>query len=154
MCLLLTLVSGCELLEPLHKYDRMQGIYGKVLFWDGNFGLSLHPKTKAWRGHGTILPVIRNVYACMEVNLSEVCQVAAGIPFYSNITPFVVDSTVSNSSGHFIFQLEPGTYSLFVKEDSLYYSSIFDGKGAIYPITVRDGQFEWVEFNITYRAIF
>ncbi len=121
-----------------------QGVWGFVRFWEGNF----MPFST-----GTISPVERKIYIYELTSIQKVDQVDYSA-FYRNIYTKVIDSSFSNSKGFFQFALPDGQYSVFIKEDSLYYSNSFDGYGNIFPFTVKKDSLTQIEFNITYKASF
>jgi len=121
-----------------------QGAWGNVWFWEGNF------MPVGW---GKITPVVRTVYVYELTNLQQVDQIPRS-PFYWAIYTALVDSGQSNLTGFFQFPLEPGQYSFFVKEDSLYYANSFDVYGNILPATIRKDSLTKVQIDITYKATF
>ncbi|MHB1049069.1 MAG: carboxypeptidase regulatory-like domain-containing protein [Bacteroidota bacterium] len=122
-----------------------QGVWGKVKFWEGDF----MPVTPS----GKISPVERVIYIYQLTSAQQVEQVYYS-SFYRKIFSTVVDSGWSNSKGFFQFALPEGRYSIFVKEDSLYYANRSDGQGNIFPFTVKKDSLTEIEFDITYKATF
>jgi hypothetical protein len=134
---------------PIHPPDLLeitiqQGIAGRVWFWEGNF---MPPAA------GSITPALRDVLIYTLTSLDSVDQVGYS-PFYRNIFTSLVAETVSNDSGFFQISLEKGQYSVFVREDTLYYSNLFDGHRNIYPVTVEVDSVTYIDFDITYKASF
>jgi hypothetical protein len=121
-----------------------QGIWGNVWFWEGDF---MPP------GWGTITPVSRTVYA-YELTSGEQVEQVPYSPFYRSIRTRLVALTSSNSTGFFQMALPPGSYSIFVREDSLYYANLTDSMGNIMPATVRINWLTKVQIDITYKASF
>ncbi|MCI0563968.1 MAG: hypothetical protein MN733_36295 [Nitrososphaera sp.] len=126
-----------------------QGVCGYVHFWEGDFMPGPPP------GHsGTITPVQRTVVVHMPTLLNgDVVQAGYG-PFYSSISTQRVATISSNKNGFFETELPPGSYSIFVVEDSLYYANGFDGEGYILRFTVMQDSIVAMNINITYRAAF
>jgi len=100
---------------------------------------------------GTVKPVVREVLFYELTGLDSVVQVGYG-PFYSRVHSKLVGSTFSNAHGFFELRLPPGTYSVFVREDSLLYSNLFDGDGHIFPVMVRKSDVTGIRFDITYAS--
>jgi hypothetical protein len=74
--------------------------------------------------------------------------------FYYQINSKLVSSVESDLTGFFQIELDPGKYSLFVWEDTCYYSNGFDGQGNIYPVEVDSCAISEVRFDITYEAAY
>lgn len=145
-----TSVEGDECTEQpdpttnMEKVTINEGIWGNAWFWEGDF----MPPCPS----GDIEPVEREVYVYELTSRDEADQ-PDSTPFFKNIETELVEQTTSDESGFFQLQLEPGTYSLFVKEDSLYYANGFKN-GNISPITITRDSLTNVQFDITYEATF
>jgi hypothetical protein len=126
-----------------------QGVWGFVKFWEGDF-MPVYPSGST---SGSIAPVERQIYVFEKTHFSK-AEGSSGGGFYKKINTTQIDSTTSNEKGFFQFFLPTGEYSLFVKEDSLYYSNSGDGQGNIFPFTVKKDSLSKVEFNITYKATY
>jgi hypothetical protein len=100
---------------------------------------------------GTVRPVIREVLFYELTGLDSVVQVGYG-PFYSSAGSKLVASTFSNPHGFFELRLPPGTYSVFVREDSLLYSNRFDDDGHIFPVVVRKSEVTGIRFDVNYAS--
>jgi hypothetical protein len=121
-----------------------QGVWGNVWFWEGDF------MPVSW---GKITPVRRAVYAFELTSSGQVEWVERGV-FFRNVGTRLVDSTLSNQTGFFQMALPPGKYSVFVREDSLYYACGSDGQGNIQPATVETDSVTRVQIDIIYKACF
>lgn len=126
-----------------HKVTIKQGVWGDVWFWSGNF----MPE-----GRGEICQVKRKVYVYELTTLNEVEQIVY-TPFYSAINTKLVTIVESDNEGFFQIELEPGKYSLFVKEDGKFYSNLFNSDG-IFPVNIKSDNVIEVRFDITYKAVF
>jgi hypothetical protein len=126
------------------KVSISQGAWGNVWFWEGDF------MPVGW---GDITPVVRLVYVYELTSLSQVEQIYCS-PFYRAVYTDLVDSINSDRTGFFQITLEPGQYSFFIREDSLYYANGFDGTGHILPATITADTVTRVQIDITYRATF
>ena len=152
-----TLLQSCELLTgigpPLAIPDSTptikQGVYGFVEFWEGDFMPTIPPIS----GRGKITPVVRTLVVHTATRFDSVAQVGYS-PFYSAIYTRRVTATSSNELGFFQVELQPGKYSFFVIEDSLYYANGTDGEGSICPVIVQKDSLSFLQFNITYKATF
>jgi hypothetical protein len=122
-----------------------QGLWGDVWFWEGDF---MPDK------FGTICQVKREIYIFELTMMNGAVKVKPYSSFYSSINSKLVTITESDITGFFQVELEPGLYSLFVLEGKYYYSNLFDGYGAIFPIKVESGKVAEVRFDITYDAYY
>lgn len=122
-----------------------QGLWGDVWFWKGDF----MPVN-----FGTICQVRRTIYIYELTDINDVVKAEPYSPFYSTINSHLVATTESDVTGFFQIKLDPGSYSLFVMEDTLYYSNLFDGHGAIFPVHVESGKVSEIRFDITYDATY
>lgn len=124
------------------KVTINQGLWGDVWFWKGNF----MPMSR-----GEICQVKRTIYIFELTTRSDVEAVGYS-PFYTAIHTNLITTTRSDSIGFFQVELEPGSYSLFVMEDTCYYSNLFDGYSAIFPVKIESGKVAEVRFDIDYEA--
>ena len=108
-----------------------QGVWGNVWFWEGNFQ-PIEPD-------GTVTPIQRQVFIFEATSSDSVSNATGG--FWSNIRTKLIATTSSNPTGFFQINLPVGRYSVFVKEDSLYWS------GYINPIGI--GGFQVVANTVT-----
>ena len=114
-----------------HEVDRMlgppvdpvvtQGVAGLVLFWQGD-----HMPGNVT---GTKLPAQRELLVYELTNLADVTS--AGDAFYSAISTRLVASTLSGADGRFAVQLPVGRFSLFVREQSMFYANGGDRKSVV-----------------------
>ncbi len=109
-----------------HKVTIKQGVWGDVWFWSGNF-MPI--------GRGEICQVKRKLHVYELTTFSDVEQIEY-TSFYSAINTKLVTIVESDNEGFFQIELEPGYYSLFVKEDGKFYSNLYDSNG-IFPVTIE-----------------
>ena len=96
--------------------------------------------------------MVREVFIFEPTSTNDVIQLQGG--FYSDIKTKLVATTMSDDNGHFSVNLPAGQYSLFVKENDLYYSNLFDTNFNINPVNIISGATTTVESDITYQAYF
>lgn len=139
--------SNNGVVEIIEHPTIKQGVYGVVKFWEGNFMPS--PNTPQRDG----IPVPREVFI-YELTSRDMAVKVNYTSFFRQINAKLIASKFSNEKGFFEFELPEGKYSMFVKEDSLYYANGWDGEGNIYPFTVKKDSLTSIQFDITYKASF
>ena len=143
--LLLLGASACSAAHSIEHEDELhdQGIRGEVRFWEGDF-MPPFPS-------GTITPVSREIVVYPVITLDEVEREGGG--FYPSLPGNPVATTVSDEDGLFEVGLPPGEYSFFVWEDGRYYANGFSSHG-IYVVTVEEGEFTEITFDIDHSAAY
>jgi hypothetical protein len=121
-----------------------QGVWGDVWYWSGNF-MPVRPS-------GSVRAVPREVLVHALTVRDSVTISSRGSTFYSSVRTSLVGSTWSDGSGFFQLALEPGSYSVFVREDSLYYANDLDGRGNISAVIVPPGGVAEKHLDINYLA--
>lgn len=139
------LLSGCSGSEST---DRLSGtLEGTVIFREGDF----MPGSPT----GTRTPVVREVLIFEAAAVDDVTYAhTPPDPFYSAIHTKHIAAITSDINGRFTLSLPAGQYSLFVREDDLYYSNSFDRNNLISPVRIISGATTTFEFNITYQATY
>ena len=127
-----------------------QGILGTITVREGNFMPGPNRKGKmppADTPAGKIAP--REIFVYELTNLK---QVKANGPFYSEIKTNLVTKVTSGPDGLFRVELKPGKYSVFSQEPGGLFANRLDGDGNIYPIEVIENRLTLVDFIIDYNA--
>ena len=138
-------------IEPPNNESKItidQGAWGTVRFFEGDFMPVYDPETG-----GTITPVVRDIYI-YEATTDDMVERDGYGGFYKSIASELIAVVQSDQDGFFQIKLEPGKYSFFVKEDSLYYGSKSDGEGHIVSEHVFADSTTEVTLNITYLATY
>ncbi|CAN5275823.1 hypothetical protein BH23BAC2_BH23BAC2_10670 [soil metagenome] len=125
------------------KVTINQGVWGDVWFWSGDFMPG---------GRGKICPVKRKVYVYEWTTSSDVEKIGF-TSFFSAVNTNLVAIAESDNEGFFQTELEPGIYSLFVKEDGIFYSNLLNSN-VIFPVNIDVNKVSEVRFDITYKASF
>ncbi len=123
-----------------------RGLKGHVFWISGNQMPSPEEPPSPPKGMKTTL------YIYELTHISQVVQKDQS-PFYSSILTQLVKTVETNDKGRFRVKLKPGTYSLFVKKDDLFFSGQRDEKNNIHPVEVTTGMTE-VIFNVNYSAAY
>ncbi len=151
LCALAGLMLGCEDSGVQPPPDEgpppsiTQGIRGEVWFWSGDF-MPIRPS-------GSVTGVERDVWVHELTKLSQVDPGPSPGFFRAVHTPLVAE-TRSDTSGAYEVSLAPGRYSLFVRENDLYYANDFDGEGNIQPVEVVTDSVTPHRIDITYEATY
>lgn len=102
---------------------------------------------------GIICKVKRTVYIYELTTFEDVDQIDYS-PLFSNIYTDLITTVESDEEGFFQVSLQPGTYSLFIKEGDNFYANGYGSNGEIFPVTVTTGEVSDVVINITTGASF
>lgn len=144
-------MDGTVSIEPPNNEKMVtitQGAWGNVRFWEGDFMPGWDPETG-----GTITPVIRDIYI-HEATTNEMVEQEYYSSFYTSINSNLIAVVQSDKDGFFQIELEPGKYSFFIKEDSLFYGNKSDSDGHIEAEEVFTDSTTQVRLDITYKATY
>jgi len=154
--IIVLLLTGCKenpiesgIKYPPGNFEKVtinQGVWGNVWYWEGDF----MPGTPT----GTITQVIRDVYIYKATLYNKADNSNLQGAFYREVHTDLAAVVRSDNSGFFQLELDPGTYSFFVKEDSLFYANGTDGDGYILPAVVKKDSVTKRQIDITYNATF
>ncbi len=126
------------------KLSIEQGIWGQLEFWEGNFVPEVECPS------GTIRGVERTVLV-FEATPDYRVVPAAQDDFFSEVQTQLVDSVRSDASGFFQVALEPGEYSVFVREGSLLYAHSWDDSDVV-TVLVQRASPTLLKLDIIYAA--
>ncbi|MGC1632590.1 MAG: hypothetical protein WA749_10815, partial [Gelidibacter sp.] len=88
----------------------------------------------------------REVYVYELTTRSEAEQIDY-TSFYTGISTKLVTVVASDNDGFFQIELETGNYSLFIKEDGMFYANVFNEIG-IFPVTIETDNVSEARFDI------
>jgi hypothetical protein len=137
------LVMCCLVFLAACSANRSQGrqdISGRVTWTAGN----QMPPSRSPGSQG----IRRTLYIHEAALLS---QVSGKPPLFDHISTTLVAKVRTNREGYFTLFLQPGKYSVFVKEGERYYANRFDGENYVQVITVKAN--EWAKINILVNYI-
>lgn len=147
--LLTAFLISCN--KPMNAQEKnkvvKQGVAGRLLWLEGN----LMPSIEGGGNNAAGQPVQREVHIYEATKMSEATQTEN---FYNNIQTKLVKVVMSEKNGFFKASLEPGQYSLFVKEPKGLFANIFDAYGYIMPVEVIEDEVTEVTININYMAAY
>lgn len=141
---LMILLMGLLAPEPSALCQR-QGIRGKVFWLSGN------QMPGPDREMAPNLGIKREIQVYEITTLQDVEQQGA---FFSNIKTRLVATGESREDGSFKVKLQPGKYSVFVKEDKGLYANLFTSNGEINPVTVSSRKYTWISITVDYEAVY
>ena len=147
---LLTLSNQLHLFKkdvPKHQNPQQQGIAGYIYRLSGNQMPIPGKPAHRPKGFATTLFVYETT------NLKDVQRVGNS-PMYLSINKKLICTIQSDSTGYFYAALEPGSYSLFVKFNNLYYANSYDIQQNIFPVTVHKGLTTNIVFNMDAGAVY
>jgi hypothetical protein len=130
----------------LHVCGRT-GIKGHVYLVSGNQMPSPDRAANPPKGIKTTL------YIYPLTNIKDIAREGVSA-FYKSIPGEPLKEIETDEKGYFKVKLKPGTYSLFVKKEDLFYSSQFDDKNNIHPVEVTKGKWTEVDFKANYDAVY
>jgi hypothetical protein len=146
--LVLGLLGLCSFREEYYEANcRRSGIKGHVYVESGNRMPSPDRVPSPPQGIKTKL------YIYELTNISQVGRQGTSA-FYTTVPTKLVKEIETDEDGSFKVKLKPGKYSLFVKKDALFYSSVFDSENNIHPIEVKKGKMTEDVFKVNYNAVY
>ncbi|MBL7847207.1 MAG: carboxypeptidase regulatory-like domain-containing protein [Cyclobacteriaceae bacterium] len=129
----------------LSAYSQKQGLKGQVFWVSGN--QMPGPEAVLSPNQGAI----RDVLIYEITNVTDATQVG---PFFRDIKTRLIATIQTKPDGTFKVKLPVGSYSVFTKERNGLYANLFDGKGYINPVVIKEGQWGWKTITIDYDAAY
>ena len=123
-----------------------EGISGKVLWFEGDLMPGIDKKPV--KG----IPVKREIYIYKPTLPSQAN--AQDQVFYSEVQTELVKKTTSDEQGNFKTGLEPGKYSVFVREPQGLFAGRINGEGYINLVEVKKQELTEIEIRIDYMAAY
>lgn len=143
----LFLSLSCGSSRHLNEQKIQQGLEGVVQIVKGDRMPSPDIPLAEPAGYPTTVYIHR---------LTEVSQLRkmnkAGL--YAQIPTELVTSITTDSSGHFVVELPPGEYSVFVKYDNGFYANWFNEKNQIGPAVVLEKKLTMLKLLVSADATF
>jgi hypothetical protein len=132
-----------------NKVTITQGVYGTVFFTEGNCMPGSVGSTFSCR----TCPVVRKVQIYEYTTFSDVTPLSPGSTFFTKVNTKLIREVQTDANGFFEVNLQPGSYSMMVVENGLFYANRSDGQGGIQPISITTGK-QNATFDINYKAAF
>ncbi|MCO4293672.1 hypothetical protein NF867_12435 [Solitalea sp. MAHUQ-68] len=130
-----------------NTFSDSSGVCGTVVFRSGNYMPSIGEKKSANQGKAIEREIV--FYELTNVN-----ETTANGSFYSNIKTREIKRVWSDKMGKFKVLLQPGSYSVFVKEKEGYFANRFDGHNNICPIEVKKDKMTELNLVVDYNAAY
>lgn len=140
------LIISCRTPQSMFSDGVSQGISGQILWYEGDLmpGIGKEPAEGK--------PIQREILI-YEATSPDLAKVHEG-QFYSDLTSKLVQQANSDEDGKFIVALEPGTYSIFVKEPEGLFANRFDQAGIINPVTIKRNELVNILIKVDYKAAY
>lgn len=133
------------IIAPVTTFAQRQGIRGEVLWISGNQmpgpGKTVSPK----------LGIQREIYVYKLTTIEKEGHTG---PFFNEIKSPLITKGLSKTDGSFKVKLDPGEYSVFVKEPNGFFANLVESDGKINPVTVPLKRFVWMTITIDYEAAY
>ena len=126
------------------KVSVGEGIWGTLVKTEGNC-MPVVDRTKC-REYPVQREIVVHEYTKRDDTLHE------SLPFFDEVYTALVATVTSDEEGFFEYELEPGKYSVLVRESDHLYANGFDGQGGIAPVTVEPSKVSEVFLNLDYAS--
>ena len=138
--------NSCSIVKD-GKPSIKQGVFGRVLWLEGNMMPSTTPNSNAG---GKPASRTVNIY-----ELTHQTEVEGQSPLFKIVKTKLVASVKSDANGYFQCKLAPGKYSVFtVEDDGQFFANLFEGNGEITPFEIKENQIANYNININYKAFY
>jgi hypothetical protein len=121
------------------------GVAGTLLKKDGNCMPMIGSSSTSCRTY----PVIRTILIYDYTTTNEVDGCG---PSYKSVHSKLVAQCKSDQDGFFQVAVDPGKYSIFIKENDNFYANSYDGQGGIQPITVENNSVNIMTLVLNYAV--
>lgn len=123
-----------------------QGLSGTVLWYEGDLmpGIDKEPVPGK--------PIQREIHI-YELTGVQQAKVKDDY-FYYDLETKLVKMVLSDEEGKFIVALEPGKYSVFVKEPQGLFANTFNRAGQINPVEIQSNELVTIRIRVDYKAAY
>lgn len=152
--ILMIVFSACQDKSPFEYPDRSKdmvtidrGIWGNVWYWDGYFD----PPHE----FGIITPVEREIHIFQRIHFDSMAN-KDEYPFFSYVGSDFIESVRSDINGFYQIELDSGSYSLFIYENSKFYAIEVNDSGFVQTCHLNNSRdsIRMKNLNITTAATF
>ena len=138
---------SCSPPRLLNSLPINQGISGLITQVSGN--------QMPMKGVPSPVPkgIVTTVYIYAPTNINQVTKSTNPTQF-SFIKTQLLATVETDSTGFFSVQLNPGKYSVFIKQGDLFYANIFDASNNIALFTVEEGKLTKISLSVNSAATY
>ena len=122
---------------------QRQGVHGQLFWVNGNLTSETEKKHIPQQG------MVREIFV---YELSTPSDVELEDGFFVKVHTKLAARGFCKVDGSFKIKLEPGRYSIFVKEDQGLYANVFNNENHISPVTVLPRKYSWITISINYKS--
>jgi len=122
-------------------FAQRQGVKGQLFWVNGNLASGSEKKHIPQQG------MIREIFVYELCTPSDV-ELEEGL--FVKVHTKLIARGFCKVDGSFKIKLEPGRYSIFVKEDEGLYANVFNNENHISPVTVLPKKYSWITISINY----
>ena len=142
--------KSADLLEHnKNKVSITQGICGTLVKTEGNCMPIIDENSTCKQ-----FPVKREIVVYEYTKMDETTQSSISLAFFEKVNTKLIATTISDKEGFFQLALQPGKYSIFVKENNLLFANGFDGQGGIVPVIVETSKISEINLDMNYDAAY
>jgi hypothetical protein len=121
---------------------QRQGVKGQLFWVNGN--VTTETEKKHIPQHG----MVREIFV---YELATPSDVELEDDYFVKVHTNLASRGFCKVDGSFKLKLEPGQYSVFVKEDKGLYANVFDSENHISSVTVLPRKYSWITISINYK---
>ena len=140
--------KSADLLEyNKNKVSIIQGVCGTLVKTEGNCMPVVGENSTCKQ-----FPVKREIVVYEYTKMNETTQSSISSVFFEKVNTMMIATIISDKEGFFQLELQPGKYSIFVKENNLLFANGFDGQGGIMPVIVERSKISEIILDMNYDA--
>ena len=98
-------------------------------------------------------PLQTHVFVYQLTHISQVQQQSFN-PIFTYVGTKLIDSALTDGTGHFSISLPSGRYSLFVRRNNALFANIYDIENNICPVEVTANKWSEIKISVTDKAAF
>ncbi|POY35770.1 hypothetical protein C3K47_13500 [Solitalea longa] len=145
--LAIILPNGFAKKNEMINLSDSTGVRGSVVYRSGNYMPTIGETQAKKNGKAVEREIV--FYELTNAN-----EATANGSFYTTIKTKEIKRIRSDKQGRYTILLQPGTYSVFVKEKEGYFANRFDGHNNICPVEVRKDKMTVLNLIIDYNAAY
>ena len=132
-------------LHNKNKISITEGIWGTLVKTEGNCMPVIDWENTTCKQYPVKREILIYEYTTMNETRHEFTK-------FFEINTKLVATTTCDEDGFFELALEPGKYSVFVREEEFLYANLFDGHGGIMPVAVESSKVSESFLDLNYAS--